>query len=85
MVLKKPPHGAKIFFGSPTEEDRENQAFDVEGYVTKEWLKENADIQEADFYFCGPVPFMRAIYRSLKELGVNDERIHFEFSGQRAI
>ncbi|QIZ07892.1 NO-inducible flavohemoprotein [Priestia megaterium] len=70
-----------FFYDSPTEEDRKNNRFDVEGYVTREWLKENITIKDADFYFCGPVPFMKAINRSLKELGVNQERIHFEFFG----
>ncbi|MBT2737122.1 NO-inducible flavohemoprotein [Bacillus sp. ISL-7] len=70
-----------LFYDSPTEEDRKNNRFDVEGYVTREWLKENITTKDADFYFCGPVPFMKAINRSLKELGVNQERIHFEFFG----
>lgn len=70
-----------FFYDSPTEEDRKNNHFDVEGFVTRDWLKENITIKDADFYFCGPVPFMKAINRSLKELGVNEERIHFEFFG----
>ena len=70
-----------VFYDAPTEEDRQNKRFDVEGYVTREWLKENVWMEEADFYFCGPVPFMKAINRSLKELGVNESRIHFEFFG----
>lgn len=70
-----------FFYDSPTEEDRLNNRFDVEGYVTRDWLNEKIDTKDADFYFCGPVPFMKAINRSLKELGVNEEKIHFEFFG----
>jgi nitric oxide dioxygenase len=70
-----------FFYDSPTEEDRKNNRFDVEGYVTRDWLKEKIDTKDADFYFCGPVPFMKAINRSLKEIGVNQESIHFEFFG----
>jgi len=72
-----------IFYDSPTEEDRLNNRFDVEGYITRDWLKDNISIEDADFYFCGPVPFMKAMNRSLKELGVNEERIHFEFFGPK--
>lgn len=72
-----------VFYDSPTEEDRQNGSFDFEGYVSKDWLKENVQMKEADFYFCGPTPFMKAIYRSLKELGVKEERIHFEFFGPK--
>jgi nitric oxide dioxygenase len=70
-----------IFYDSPSEEDRKNNRFDVEGYITRDWLKEKVSLEEADFYFCGPVPFMKAINRSLKELGVTEDRIHFEFFG----
>jgi nitric oxide dioxygenase len=70
-----------VFYDSPTVEDRVNNRFNVEGYVTREWLKKNVPVKDVDFYFCGPVPFMKAINRSLKELGVREERIHFEFFG----
>ncbi|WP_042463809.1 NO-inducible flavohemoprotein [Neobacillus dielmonensis] len=72
-----------VFYDSPTEEDRKNQSYDIEGYVTKEWLQNNLSVNEAEFYFCGPVPFMKAMNRSLKELGVNEDRIHFEFFGPK--
>jgi nitric oxide dioxygenase len=70
-----------VFYDAPTEEDLLNKRFDVEGYITREWLQENVLINDADFYFCGPVPFMKAINRSLKEIGINESRIHFEFFG----
>lgn len=73
-----------VFYDQPTEEDRQNNSFDVEGYITKEWLKENVDLDQADFYFCGPVPFMKAVNSSLKALGVTEDRIHFEFFGPMA-
>jgi nitric oxide dioxygenase len=70
-----------FFYDSPTAEDRKNNRFDVEGYVTRDWLKEKITDTDADFYFCGPVPFMKAINRSLKEIGVSKESVHFEFFG----
>ncbi|GHH96785.1 NO-inducible flavohemoprotein [Neobacillus kokaensis] len=73
-----------FFYDSPTEEDRKNNRFDVEGYVTRDWLDEKVPTKDADFYFCGPLPFMKAINRSLTELGVQEERIHFEFFGPKA-
>lgn len=70
-----------VFYDSPTEEDRQKEHFDIEGYLTKDWLNENIDVKLADFYFCGPVPFMKMVFQSLKALGVSEERIHFEFFG----
>lgn len=65
-------------YGEPTEEDRQKESFDYEGYIEKEWLQplipENADI-----YFCGPTPFMRHIQNILLELGISKERMHYEF------
>ncbi|WP_079510171.1 NO-inducible flavohemoprotein [Mesobacillus jeotgali] len=73
-----------VFYDQPTEEDRLNNSFDVEGYITKEWLKENVNLEHSDFYFCGPVPFMKAVNAALKDLGVTEDRIHFEFFGPMA-
>jgi len=72
-----------VFYDSPTEEDRKNHRFDVEGFVTKEWLQNNLHAGKSEFYFCGPVPFMKAMNRALKELGVHEEQIHFEFFGPK--
>lgn len=73
-----------FFYDAPTDEDRQRNNFDVEGFVTSKWLEENVQLTDADFYFCGPVPFMKAINRSLIELGVKDESIHYEFFGPMA-
>ncbi|MBW4840368.1 MAG: NO-inducible flavohemoprotein, partial [Paenibacillaceae bacterium] len=56
------------------------ESSDKTGYIDLPWLKTVATA-DSDFYFCGPVPFMKAIRRALKEWGVPDERIHFEFFG----
>ena len=72
-----------FFYDSPTEDDRKNNTFDVEGYVTQEWLVKNIPTVEADFYFCGPTPFMKSINSSLKNLGVTEDRINFEFFGPK--
>jgi nitric oxide dioxygenase len=70
-----------VFYDSPTKEDRLKEHFDVEGYLSKDWIANNTDIKSADFYFCGPVPFMKMVFQSLKLLGVTEDRIHFEFFG----
>ncbi|MDU2243096.1 MAG: NO-inducible flavohemoprotein [Paenibacillus sp.] len=56
------------------------ESSDKTGYIDLPWLKSVA-AAGSDFYFCGPVPFMKAVRRALKDWGVPDERIHFEFFG----
>ncbi|GIP25314.1 flavohemoprotein [Paenibacillus sp. J23TS9] len=50
------------------------------GYIDLPWLQEVTS-KESDFYFCGPVPFMRAVNQALQAWGVPAERIHYEFFG----
>lgn len=61
-----------------------DEGYDVEGYVTTEWLRSVLPTIEAVYYFCGPIPFMKAVRSSLLELGVSEENIHFEFFGPKA-
>ncbi|AOZ91512.1 NO-inducible flavohemoprotein [Paenibacillus crassostreae] len=65
-----------VCYESPNEGD----TYDKPGYIDLPWLQKIAD-PNADFYFCGPTPFMKAIYKALLEWKVPEERIHFEFFG----
>ncbi|MNW34657.1 Flavohemoprotein [compost metagenome] len=53
---------------------------DKTGFIDLPWLKTVVD-SGADFYFCGPTPFMRAVNLALKEWSIPEERTHFEFFG----
>lgn len=70
-----------ICYETPTAEDIEAQSFDKEGYITSQWLDEVISDKAADYYLCGPVPFMKAIYQMLLEIGVQEETIHYELFG----
>lgn len=65
----------------PNESDKQKKVYDKEGFIDEEWLNSLAVSRDSEFYFCGPLPFMKAMYSILKEWGVPDERIHFEFFG----
>ena len=63
-------------------------ACDRQGFIDEAWLASAlpADVwQRADTYFCGPVPFMKTVYRALPGLGVAPERIHYEFFGPAGV
>src|SRR5690606_21332385 len=55
--------------------------FDQKGFLTMDWLKANTPINEADYFVCGPLPFLRAFVGGLARAGVPQDRIHYEFFG----
>ncbi|MFT9374844.1 NO-inducible flavohemoprotein [Komagataeibacter saccharivorans] len=53
------------------------------GHLTPEWLK--AQVQPGGvYYICGPDAFMRSMVATLKEAGVPEKAIRFEFFGSAA-
>lgn len=70
-----------IFYDTPHERDKRGIHFDHDGQITIDWLAANTPIHEADFYLCGPKPFLAAFVNGLAKAGVPPERIHFEFFG----
>ncbi|MDC3413512.1 NO-inducible flavohemoprotein [Aquibacillus sp. 3ASR75-11] len=67
-----------VCYESPTTEDRDARNYDKEGLIDLDWLKSILPNNQADFYFCGGIPFTKAINQALKEWGVPKERSHFE-------
>ena len=73
----------KVLYDAPLDGDVENGKCDRSGVVDTELLREWTPVENAKYYFCGPKPFMQSVYASLKELGVDDSRLNFEFFGPR--
>jgi nitric oxide dioxygenase len=69
------------FYSRPRETDLPGKTHDVTGLVTVDWLQENTPMHEADFYLCGPKPFLRFFVTGLSFAGVSPNRIHYEFFG----
>lgn len=53
------------------------------GLVTAEYLSTLLPTRDADFYFCGPPPFMVNLYHDLMKWGIPASQTHFEFFGPR--
>lgn len=68
-------------YDRPTNEDKLMKNHDKEGYIDAELLSSVLPSYDASFYFCGPAPFMRAMYQLLKENNVDDTAINYEFFG----
>lgn len=60
---------------------REWTDYDHNSRVDLAKVKGEAVIEDADYYICGPEPFMKAQSKSLEAMGVSPERIHMEVFG----
>ena len=73
----------RIVYDTPLAGDVEEGRCDDTGFLTTDRLRDWTPYSEADFYFCGPRPFMQNVQAGLRELGVNEDRIHYEFFGPK--
>lgn len=53
------------------------------GFITAEYLESLLPARDADYYFCGPQPFMVGIYHDLMKWGIPASQVHFEFFGPK--
>ena len=72
---------ATTFYERPRPEDRQGENYDEAGLIGIDWLRGNTPMGEADYFLCGPKPFLRALVSGLARAGVAADRIHYEFFG----
>lgn len=70
-------------YSEATDEDRVNATHDSEGFIDAELLENLVPNRDADYFFCGPKPFMVGIYHNLLKWGIPASQVHFEFFGPR--
>lgn len=70
-----------IFYQAPRAEDVAGRDYDVAGLIDTDWLIANTPVDDADYFLCGPRPFLRALVAALSLSGVASDRIHYEFFG----
>ncbi|MCH1624051.1 NO-inducible flavohemoprotein [Fredinandcohnia quinoae] len=70
-----------IAYEQPTNEDIQQKQFSVDGRLTIKTLEQWIPSKDSIIYTCGPVPFMQAVYKMLRELGIETDQIHYEFFG----
>lgn len=74
-----------VFYEEVSETDREGVDYDFAGRVDFSRIADQAILPDADYYLCGPVPFMQQQREALIALGVDATRIHTEVFGSGAI
>lgn len=56
---------------------------DMTGLIDAGLIESLVPGRDADYYFCGPKPFMMQIYHQLLAWGIPPAQVHFEFFGPR--
>jgi len=69
---------AHIFYEQTPADPAENH---YQGLINLELLKADLPLCNAEFYLCGPLAMMKAVYKQLKTLQVADENIFYEVFG----
>ncbi len=70
-----------IFHQNPLSIEQAGRDYDHAGIITEDWLITNTDPARAEYYLCGPRPFLRHAVSALSLAGVPADRIHYEFFG----
>jgi nitric oxide dioxygenase len=70
-------------YDDPLHDDVASRRCDSTGLVDAALLDEFLPGKDADFYLCGPKPFMQGVHRQLLDRGVDDAQVHYEFFGPK--
>lgn len=70
-----------VFYNEPLAEDVEGRDYDHPGLVDVKLIRDQILLPDADYYICGPIPFMRKQHDALENLGIPEARIHYEVFG----
>jgi nitric oxide dioxygenase len=81
IMSDNPQISRAIFYEEVNDFDHEGVDYDFKGRIELNSIKDRVLLPDADYYLCGPVPFMSAQQEGLESLGVPSKRIHSEVFG----
>lgn len=84
VVSENPQVSRAIFYEEVAPGDKQGVDYDFVGRVDLAKIKDTVLVPDADYYICGPMPFMKVQSKTLQEMGVPQERIHMEVFGSPA-
>lgn len=83
LAAKHPKLRVHVRLSEAEDADRAAGGFDSEGFIDAELIESLVPRRDCDYFFCGPKPFMAAIYRQLLAWGIPGSQVHFEFFGPK--
>jgi ferredoxin-NADP reductase/MOSC domain-containing protein YiiM/ferredoxin len=81
VVAMLPRARSFVAYSRPAPGDRLGDDYDAPGRLSLEVLGQLGIPREADFYLCGPAPFLRSFTEDLQKWGVASGRLHQEIFG----
>ena len=84
LARANPTVTLRTFYSQAEPEDKLGEDYDTPEHLTAENLHAVVPNGDCEFYFTGPVKFMRAIRLALRQWDVPAERIHYECFGPMA-
>ena len=81
LVQAHPGVKSLVYYETPRASDQQSVDYDYTGRLDLRQLADQVVLPEADYYICGPRPFMQAQVASLQAMGVDSKRIHKEAFG----
>ncbi|WP_375057469.1 NO-inducible flavohemoprotein [Zobellella sp. DQSA1] len=70
-----------VWYRAPAATDLPAEDFDALGLMDLQAVKDSIHLDDAHYYFCGPLPFMAMVKETLAGWGIADERLHYEMFG----
>jgi len=69
------------FYEEPLATDQLSKDYDHKGLMDLESVHTIVNQKDADYYLCGPKPFMASLYKTLSSWGIDKNNIHYEVFG----
>jgi len=70
-----------VFYEEPLDTDSLTKDYDYAGRMDLTPLHQTIHQPDANYYLCGPKPFMASIHKTLSNWGINPSNIHYEVFG----
>lgn len=83
LAAKHPNLTTHYRYSDPSKDGAVREGNASTGFVTADLIESLIPDRHADYYFCGPKPFMVNIYHELLKWGIPGSQVHFEFFGPR--
>jgi ferredoxin len=74
-----------VCYSEPLPDDKEGEDFHHKGWVGVDLFKRVLEVNNFDFYICGPPPMMETLVKGLAEWGVPEDHVHFEAFGPASV